>query len=105
MPAGDTTPVTGPTDVQGTGRAERGSYHAHLSEIVDILNERFGTDFTREDQLFFDQIVGDLKKDEELAVIKPGNNTLEQFKLAFDPKGAMAAVLERMESGNEENLL
>jgi type I restriction enzyme, R subunit len=90
---GETAAVTGPTDV-GTGRA-RQEDKAHLSEIVDVLNERFGTDFTKEDQLFFDQIVGHLKKDEELGD-QARNNSLPQFKLAFDPKG-LAAVLARME--------
>lgn len=28
-----------------------------------MRNERFGTDFTKEDQLFFEQVVGDLKND------------------------------------------
>ena len=28
-----------------------------LSQLIDILNERFGTDFNQADQLFFDQIV------------------------------------------------
>jgi type I restriction enzyme R subunit len=27
-----------------------------LSEIIDILNERFATSFSEEDRLFFDQI-------------------------------------------------
>ena len=62
LATGETATVTGPTDV-GTGRP-REEDKARLSEIVDVLNERFGTEFTKEDQLFFDQIVGDLKKDE-----------------------------------------
>ena len=28
-----------------------------LSQLIDIVNERFGTDFNQADQLFFDQIV------------------------------------------------
>ena len=93
LDAGDSTTVSGPTQV-GTGRPKPEDIAA-LSEIVDVLNDRFGTDFTEEDQLFFDQIVGDLKKDEELGD-QARNNTEDQFKLAFDPKG-MAAVLARME--------
>ena len=68
----------------------------HLSQIVDVLNEHFATDFTKEDQLFIDQIVGDLKKDDDLGD-QARNNSLSQFKLAFDPKGFLAAVLARME--------
>jgi len=90
---GEAATVSGPTDV-GTGRAKEDD-RARLSEIVEVLNERFGTDFTREDQLLFEQIVGDLKTDENLAD-QARNNSLDQFKLAFDPKG-MAAVIARME--------
>ena len=90
---GDSTNVSGPTDV-GTGRPKEEDV-APLSEIVDILNDRFGTDFTPEDQLFFDQVVGDLKKDDELGD-QARTNTVDQFKLAFDPKG-MQAVLSRMD--------
>jgi type I restriction enzyme, R subunit len=85
--------VSGPTDV-GTGRPKQED-KAHLSEIVDVLNKRFGTDFTKEDQLFFDQIVGDFKKDNELGD-QARNNTLDQFRHALDPKG-LAAILGRME--------
>ena len=28
-----------------------------LSQLIEIVNQRFGTDFTQADQLFFDQIV------------------------------------------------
>ena len=37
-----------------TGKAK--DEKAPLSEIVDVLNERFGTAFTEEDRLFFQQI-------------------------------------------------
>lgn len=52
---------------EGVGRAldgptEVGSGVAHevavpLSQLIDIVNERFGTEFNQADQLFFDQIV------------------------------------------------
>ena len=90
---GESGAVAGPTAV-GTGRPKQEDMVA-LSQLVDVLNERFGTDFTEEDQLFFEQIVGDLKHDEQLGD-QARNNTIDQFKLAFDPKG-MAAVLSRME--------
>ena len=90
---GDPPTVSGPTQV-GTGRPKEEDM-AQLSEIVETLNDRFGTDFTPEDQLFFDQVVGDLKKDDELGD-QARSNTVDQFKLAFDPKG-MQAVLSRMD--------
>ena len=51
---GEPQPVKSPTEV-GTGRPE--DEKAPLSEIVGVLNERFGTQFTEEDRLFFQQIM------------------------------------------------
>lgn len=50
---GEPEGVYSPTDV-GTGKAREEK--APLSEIIQVLNERFGTAFTEEDRLFFDQI-------------------------------------------------
>src|SRR5690606_36572162 len=46
--------LDGPTEV-GTGVVNEPS--VPLSSLVDIINERFGTDFNQADQYFFDQIV------------------------------------------------
>lgn len=53
LKVGEPEAVYGPTDV-GTGKAKEEK--APLSEIIQVLNERFGTSFTEEDRLFFDQI-------------------------------------------------
>jgi len=45
--------VKSPIDV-GTGKAK--DEKAPLSEIIEVLNNRFGTNFTEEDRLFFEQI-------------------------------------------------
>ena len=37
-----------------------------LSQLIDIVNQRFGTDFNQADQLFFDQIVEAAVTDEGL---------------------------------------
>jgi type I restriction enzyme, R subunit len=37
-----------------------------LSRLIDVVNERFGTDFTAADQLFFDQIIEAALADESL---------------------------------------
>jgi len=50
---GEPEGVYSPTEV-GTGKAK--DEQAPLSEIIRALNERFGTTFTEEDRLFFDQI-------------------------------------------------
>lgn len=52
------------------------------SNAIDIVNERFGTDFTQADQLFFDQIVEVAIRDESLkqaAEVNPG----DKFELVF----------------------
>jgi type I restriction enzyme, R subunit len=53
LKVGEPEGVYSPTDV-GTGKAKEDK--APLSEIIQVLNERFGTTFTEEDRLFFDQI-------------------------------------------------
>lgn len=50
---GEVEGVKSPTDV-GTGKAK--DEKVPLSEIIKVLNERFGTQFTEEDRLFFEQI-------------------------------------------------
>jgi len=50
---GETEGVKSPTDV-GTGKSK--DEKAPLSEIITMLNDRFGTEFTEEDRLFFEQI-------------------------------------------------
>lgn len=45
--------VKSPTEV-GSRKAK--DEKAPLSEIIELLNERFGTNFTEEDRLFFEQI-------------------------------------------------
>jgi type I restriction enzyme, R subunit len=53
-----------------------------LSEIIQILNERFGTEFTEEDRLFFQQIKEKAVKNEQ--VIKTAlANPLDKFELGI----------------------
>ena len=85
--------VSGPTQV-GTGRPKEEDI-VKLSDIVDVLNQRFGTDFSKQDQLLFDQVIGDLTEDEVLGH-QARNNPIDQFKHAFDPK-AMDAFVKRMD--------
>jgi type I restriction enzyme, R subunit len=63
LAAGQEASLKAPTDV-GTRTAE--NEKASLSEIVQLLNERFGTEFTKADQLFFDQIMEDTQADEQV---------------------------------------
>jgi type I restriction enzyme, R subunit len=51
---GDARHLDGPTEVgSGLVRAQP----VPLSQLIDVVNERFGTDFNQADQFFFDQIV------------------------------------------------
>lgn len=68
---------------------------AALSEIIDLLNERFGTDFNNADRLFFDQIEEELISDEKLQM-QARNNTKDNFKYGFD-EAFLSKLIERME--------
>ena len=68
---GEPQPLKGPTDV-GTARAKE--EEVALSSLIDRLNERFGTDFTEADQLFFDQIRASAEKDENISEAARANS-------------------------------
>ena len=51
---GEARALDGPSEV-GSGLVRE--QPVPLSQLIDIVNERFGTDFNQADQLFFDQIV------------------------------------------------
>ena len=55
MEPGTPGTLKGPSDV-GTGRIE--DEQVPLSRIVDVLNERFGTEFTNADELFLGPVPG-----------------------------------------------
>lgn len=56
---------------------------ALLSEIINILNDRFGTEFQEADKLFFDQIEAELMDDETLQM-QAKVNKMDTFKYAFE---------------------
>lgn len=72
---------------------------ALISQIIEVLNDKLGTDFTSADQLFFDQIEEEMVLDETLAK-QAQSNTKENFKYGFEDK-FMDAVIERMEQNEE----
>lgn len=53
-----------------------------LSKIIEVLNERFGTDFTTADQLFFEQVKEDLKANADV-VQSAMVNDLDNFKFVI----------------------
>ncbi len=71
--------IKSPTDV-GTGKAK--DEKAPLSEIIEVLNQRFGTEFTEEDRLFFLQIKEKAVKSDR--VIRTAlANPLDKFELGI----------------------
>jgi type I restriction enzyme R subunit len=76
---GEAQPLDGPKEV-GSGLVRK--VEVPLSQLVELVNERFGTDFNQADQLFFDQMV-------EAAVIDDGLrqaaavNPEDKFELVF----------------------
>jgi type I restriction enzyme R subunit len=71
--------LDGPTEV-GSGIARPQSLA--LSQLIDVVNERFGTDFNQADQLFFDQIVEAALSDEGLRQAAVANPA-DKFELVF----------------------
>ncbi|MEQ1599152.1 MAG: type I restriction endonuclease [Methylotenera sp.] len=95
LKAGEPETLDGPTDV-GTGEPDE---DVQLSTLVSKLNERFGTEFTPADQLFFEQIKETAIENEHLR--KAANaNTMDNFEPVFN-KELENLLVERME-GNEE---
>jgi len=88
--------LDGPTEV-GSGLVREEPMA--LSRLIDIVNERFGTDFNQADQLFFDQIIEAATTDETLqqaAVVNPG----DKFELVF--KNLLETLfVERMDQNEE----
>jgi type I restriction enzyme R subunit len=93
---GAAKPLDGPTEVgSGVVREEP----VALSRLIDIINERFGTDWKSPDQLFLDQIVEAAVLDEtlkEAAAVNPE----EKFELVF--KNLLDALLmERVDQNDD----
>lgn len=86
----------------------RGKQHepdeAPLSEIIKVINERFGLNLDDSDRLLLEQYKAEMVADEELAAQARAND-LEQFRIVFDRKflnhivarmGDNAAIFKRI---------
>ena len=93
---GENLPVTGPTAV-GTGKAK--DTQVELSRLIDSINERFGTEFTQADELFFHQLREEAMADEELRQAATAN-TLDNFRYVF-VKALEGLFIDRMEQNEE----
>jgi type I restriction enzyme, R subunit len=67
-----------------------------LSKIVEVLNEHFGLELGEADQLLFDQFEETWAADHAL-VNQAKNNSMENFKLVFDPK-FINTIVTRMDA-------
>ena len=92
---GAADPLKGPTDV---GTAQVKDEEVTLSSLIDRLNERFGTNFTEADQLFFEQIRASAEHNENIAEAARANN-LKNFTSYLDRR-LDELFIARME-GNE----
>jgi type I restriction enzyme, R subunit len=89
-------------DLEGGGQAGirlTKEEEANLSEIIDVLNKKFHTEFNTADKLFFDQI-------EEELVVHAGlkeqaqNNPMENFKFGFEEL-FLDKLIARMEQNQD----
>jgi type I restriction enzyme R subunit len=76
---GEAQYIKSPSDV-GTGKAK--DEKAPLSEIIEVLNERFGTRFTEEDRLFFQQVKEKACNSEQI-IRTAMANPLDKFELGI----------------------
>ncbi|QIA07128.1 type I restriction endonuclease subunit R [Draconibacterium halophilum] len=96
LEAGEAEQLYGATEV-GTGSAKE--EEVQLSTLVNKLNDRFGTEFTLADQLFFDQVIETAMEDEKIREAAEVNS-YENFMYYFG-KMLEGLFIERMD-GNEE---
>lgn len=76
---GEPEGVKSPTEV-GTGKAK--DEHVPLSEIIDVLNEKFGTQFNEVDRLFFEQIKEEAARNDQVIRLRR-SNPFDKFQLGL----------------------
>ncbi len=93
---GEASPIDGPTEV-GSGLVRESP--VRLSQLIDVVNERFGTDFNQADQLFFDQLVESAMNDASIKQAASVNPS-DKFELLF--KSIIESIfVERMDQNEE----
>ena len=91
---GEVTGITG----GGKGKQQKLELES-LSRIVEVLNEHFGMELGEADQLLFDQFEETWAQDKDL-VNQAQNNTMENFRLVFNPK-FINTIVTRMDANEE----
>jgi type I restriction enzyme R subunit len=92
----EAAPIYGPVEA---GSRKGKDDLAPLSEIIDILNDKFGTNFSKIDQLFFDQVTESAKADGDV-IEKAAANAFDNFALSIDDR-LLDLVIERMDQNGE----
>ena len=95
-PDGGYGPIEAIYSGQGKQVAEE---KAHLSTIIEVLNERFGTVLGTADQLFFDQLEETWMADDHL-VAQAQANPIESFRLVFQPQ-FLKSIVGRIDDNEE----
>jgi type I restriction enzyme, R subunit len=89
-------PLDGPSEVgSGIARDER----VALSKLIDVINDRFGTDFNEADQLFFDQIIEAALRVDMLEQAASANS-VDKFQLVFR-QILESLFIERMDTNED----
>ena len=81
----------------GGGREE--DDRSPLSQIIDTVNERFGTEFKEEDRLFFEQIKEKAVSDDDIIQTAEAN-TLDKFELGIK-KSIEDMMIQRISENDE----
>lgn len=95
MEDGESYGVKSPTEV---GTSQSMDENKPLSEIIQALNERFGTQFTEEDRLFLEQIQSKASKDERVTQLAQ-SNSLDNFRLGI--KAILEALMVQRMAEND----
>ena len=90
LPEGAEGELPGPSET-GTSRKEDED-KAPLSEIIEVFNERYGTDFGTAERLLLEGVREKLVGN-ELVRQRAAANTLENFAIASDVRGAVTAAM------------
>jgi type I restriction enzyme R subunit len=93
---GDPKGIKSPTDV-GTGKAKEDK--VPLSEIIKVLNERFGTNFTDEDRFFFEQIREKAASNEKVIKLRRAN-PFDKFQLGL--RGLLEDLIVQRMAENDQ---
>ena len=96
MEEGEPYGVKGITEV-GSGKSKE--QKKPLSEIIEVLNNKFGTDFSEEDRLFFEQIREKASKDQKIIQTAEAN-PLDKFQLGIR-KAIENLMIQRMSENDD----